>query len=398
MTKRYHLAQNVKSLSETLGPPHLGIVARERGKAPEKPAANGGGEEQATTKVAGLDAIRFVLAAWVMIGHVGQLPYAETIPREPLIWLLVRGVYNNLINGPAAVIVFFVISGFCIHFPYRNDTRVDLLPYFARRHIRILLPVLAAVILAKAQGVRLEYFAKWILWSLVCEEIYYTIYPILLRLRHRFGWPKMIAGAFALALLVAATKPGAGNYPSYGWQLNWLLGLPCWLLGCHLAQSWETTKRLPRPERAFAPSRVWFWRVVALLASTLCSMLRFHSPLTYPWTLNFFALLTYSWLGSEMLFALRRRPWKIAEWAGSMSYSIYLVHVICLDWLASQTSLSRAVTGEWLALIAATLLMCMVFYYLVERPSHRLARATYAFLVGRRRLSVPSGSEIPVRN
>lgn len=335
-------------------------------------------------RVAGLDAIRFVLAAWVMIGHVGQLPYAESIPREPLFWLLVRGVYNNLVNGPAAVIVFFVISGFCIHFPYRDSDRVELVPYFARRHIRILVPVFVAIFLAKAAGVRLGYFTEWILWSLICEEIYYTIYPLLLRLRARWGWGRLIVVAYIGALCVAATEPTAGNYPSYGWYLNWLLGLPCWLLGCHLAQTWGRTGRRGTPWLSTGAA-VWAWRGAVLVASTGCSVLRFHSPLTYPWTLNFFALLVYPWLTAEMLHAATSRPWKWTEWAGSTSYSIYLVHVILLHRLQADTKLSREFFGDWILIAGTTLLGCVVFFYLVERPSHRLARAAYTFLVERRR-------------
>jgi len=34
--------------------------------------------------------------------------------------LILRGVITNLFCGPAAVTVFFVIKGFCFHFPQRN--------------------------------------------------------------------------------------------------------------------------------------------------------------------------------------------------------------------------------------------------------------------------------------
>src|SRR5712692_5028489 len=192
-----------------------------------------------TERVRGLDSIRFICAVWVMIGHAGPLPYVMDMDRSNTFGFLVRGVLHNFISGPAAVIVFFVISGFCIHFPYRHTKAVELLPYFARRHIRILVPVATAILLGNWVGVRLPILQDSILWSLVCEEVYYSLYPLILKARARWGWASLIAVTFASAYAVVLTNPTAGNYPSYGAGLNWILGLPCWLLGCQLAERWD---------------------------------------------------------------------------------------------------------------------------------------------------------------
>lgn len=63
----------------------------------------------------GLDAIRFVCAFWVYMGHYGAPPLPASIDKSTTWGLLATGIYNNLTPGPAAVIVFFVISGFCIN-------------------------------------------------------------------------------------------------------------------------------------------------------------------------------------------------------------------------------------------------------------------------------------------
>jgi peptidoglycan/LPS O-acetylase OafA/YrhL len=329
-------------------------------------------------RVRGLDAIRFVLAIWVMIGHLGRLPYAASIPSGPGM-ILVRGIYNNVISGPAAVIVFFVISGFCIHFPYRDAERVVLLPYFARRHIRILVPVGVALGLAQLQGLRIFEFNHSILWSLLCEEIYYTVYPVLLKLRSRWGWPVLIGASFVAALAVAATDPGAGDYPSFGWRLNWILGLPCWLLGCDLAQRWKADSCAP-DVRAL---EIWAWRFGILGLSVGCSALRFHTSLTYPWTLNFFALAVVVWLQREIIRGVRHAPMSVLEWAGAFSYSIYLVHVHGQNLVLRLTSVSPSELPGWILVNLAVLGLCYVFYRAVERPSHHLARRVYAALMGR---------------
>src|SRR5205085_2096252 len=157
-----------------------------------------------------------------------------------------------------------------------------------------LLPVAVAVVIASRAGFPIAAFDEAILWSLVCEEIYYTIYPLLLRARARWGLPLLIAVSALAGVGVALTAPHAGNYPSFGPALNWVLGLPCWLLGCLLAERWDGVRGVPP-----SAGRLWGFRALAFGASIAASALRFHSPIGYPWTLNVFALLVYFWLREE---------------------------------------------------------------------------------------------------
>src|SRR5450432_2915694 len=76
--------------------------------------------------ITGLDSIRFFCALWVVFFHGNLPPLLEGMEHAPkLVWLrLIRGIYGSAFNGPAAVIVFFLVSGFCIHFPQRNSLKV----------------------------------------------------------------------------------------------------------------------------------------------------------------------------------------------------------------------------------------------------------------------------------
>src|SRR5438046_10115626 len=76
--------------------------------------------------VAGFDTIRFVCALWVLFGHLGFLPLVAGIDRTTRVGYLIAGAFANAVSGPAAVVVFFVISGFCIHYPFRGGTPVPL--------------------------------------------------------------------------------------------------------------------------------------------------------------------------------------------------------------------------------------------------------------------------------
>src|SRR5580704_16524197 len=79
-----------------------------------------------------ISSMRFVLALWVVIGHRG-IPILKEQQHDKVLWIL-RSFLNNAFNGPAAVIVFFVISGFCIHYPNRRKLDVpSWRMYYARR-------------------------------------------------------------------------------------------------------------------------------------------------------------------------------------------------------------------------------------------------------------------------
>jgi peptidoglycan/LPS O-acetylase OafA/YrhL len=154
-------------------------------------------------RVGGLDSIRFVCAFIVVLFHFGLVSRAAfgTDPRG--LAAMSRAVLGCLFDGPAAVIVFFVISGFCIHFPFRRDPAVNIPAYYSRRLIRIGVPALVALCLWTWVGVKLEPQDAGIFWSIICEVEYYLLYPVLLRLRLRFGWWSLIVVSQVLAYILA---------------------------------------------------------------------------------------------------------------------------------------------------------------------------------------------------
>jgi hypothetical protein len=88
----------------------------------------------------GLDTIRFISAFWVFLGHGAAPASPNPFPDGTLSNLLFRAIYDNLWNGGAAVIIFFVISGFCIHYPSAGSNTTPNLPvFYTRRYLRILI-------------------------------------------------------------------------------------------------------------------------------------------------------------------------------------------------------------------------------------------------------------------
>ena len=225
-------------------------------------------------RVRGLDSIRFICALWVFFGHGAAPPLANPFPPDSPAHFAFRGFYGNIWSGPAAVIVFFVISGFCIHYPCLSTDRHPLLKeFYARRFLRLLPPVILAIPLSGLMGLHLSLLQDSVLWSLFAEMIYYICYPAFRHAQLRMGsWRGLVILSFAVAWVVAASNPSAGNYPSYGAGLNWLLGLPCWLMGCMIAESTHLTAT-----RDVSTVSIWSWRAVIFSAAFVCCVLRFHS-------------------------------------------------------------------------------------------------------------------------
>ena len=326
-------------------------------------------------KIGGIDTFRFIAALWVLFGHQGFFPIGYGLDPSDPVAHAVQGILNNLISGPAAVIVFFIISGFCIHLPFKNEMKLNVGKFFVRRYLRLGLPIIALVImnyalLGKDSAESYARLYDGIFWSLYAELIYYTIYPLLFRLRRRVSFEKMIIYSFVLALGLAATNPTAGNYPSFGIWGNWILGLPCWLLGCLLAE------RMKFDEATVTPSQgeIWIWRFSIWGISWITSAMRFHTHVGFPWTLNFFALAAFFWLRREIAYFRTVPANRLLEFGGLWAYSIYLCHTVFPSFLAKFHFPNLGPNLNWTLATSLNLCLCLVFYFVVERPSHLVAR------------------------
>jgi len=321
-----------------------------------------------SARLRGLDSIRFLCAWWVFCYH--DVPPLQFNGPSALSTVL-RSLSGNLWCGPAAVIVFFIISGFCIHLPYAGLQRQPILrEFYTRRFLRLLPPMAVAILLGQVTGVSLTFLHVTVLWSLLAEFIYYLLYPALLALRvHWGGWRGLVFAAYVVAYCIIPTNPAAPDYPSFGPYLNWLVGLPCWLLGCWLAEAVNANRTAP-PSTA----KIWLWRGAILALGIVCSVLRFHASLGYPWTLNIFALPATCWLYREIAYH-QFKSIPLLEWAGQWSYSLYLVHgpAVGLFLFMFSGPVYHPVL-QWLALAGFVLGLSCLFYYIVERPSHIFAR------------------------
>jgi peptidoglycan/LPS O-acetylase OafA/YrhL len=323
-------------------------------------------------RIPGIDALRFGLAFWVVLSHSGWAPGPAAA-----FHVLVRSAFNGVVNGAAAVLMFFVISGFCIHYPFRAARTIDLPSFYARRHLRILIPVIVAGFLARLLGV-LSVLWGSILWSLVCEEIYYTIYPALLWLRARIGWTwLLVTSALAAAAVVVLVGPNQlCSLNAFSWSLNWIVGLPAWLAGARLAEFGALSAF---PGQGLA---ILAWRAGGMAIGSIAIVLCFHSVIQIPFFVSLLIATpyAYAWLRAEIRRAEALGAGRFERW-GAISYSMYLVH-LPMNVLFDRVFVSPLVLMErpllmyslWSIRLAFVLVMSWLFCLVVEQPAHRLAR------------------------
>jgi peptidoglycan/LPS O-acetylase OafA/YrhL len=319
----------------------------------------------------GIDSIRFILAFIVMLSHFDNV-YATSLKGSVHLPVKVFGVFlANAFDGTSAVIAFFIISGFVIHYPCKNGIP-NIASFWLRRFLRILIPL--AIIIAV--GSAFDHPEKTVTWSLFCELIYYAIYPLLLKIRLSWKTKFIIAWLIAAAVIsigsfhdiLALLRQSNEHYQGYYWQfdnyITWIIGLPCWLLGVLIAENIDQLKSI-------SFNKVMMYRLLVFAISCFCCFVKFHLHFSYILSMNIFALLLYKWIKAEIIYFKNKTPYDLFEKMGKFSYSLYLCHPVVFLLLKRYILLNNFTYPLFILL---TILSAYVFYLLVERPSHQLAR------------------------
>ena len=185
----------------------------------------------------------------------------------------------------------------------------------------------------------------------------------------------MIPVAFVMSVAVAATHVRALSWHDFGPLGTAAILLPVWLLGCLLAEEVDTLPALAIGEQW----RIWMWRFGVWFASWITEMLHFKAHLPLTQTMAWFGVIAYFWVKNEIAWSKTHRHRGCWLGLGLWSYSLYLVHVQAAGlwywprayWLSGVSVGPRL---NWFAVILSSLVGAYIFYLVVERPSHRLAR------------------------
>lgn len=324
-----------------------------------------------------LDALRGVLAMTVALGHVGMPPLFGAMEQNNFYWSMAAKFWRTLAFGPPAVIAFFVISGFCIHYLYVGpDASMSVLRFYGRRYLRICLPIVvvaALYFLYLRPGVwpfgRDGILWNSTLWSLLCEEIYYAVYPLLLFAARRLGikWI-LFASVFPCILALWITYP-AVEWTDLGVFGTTIVLAPVWLSGAVLAEEAFNRKIAPVSVTALVA-----WRVGAWIVMWLALVLHFHLGFHQTASSVLIGIFAYFWLRAELSRGGDARPAPALVWLGAWSYSLYLTHPLVVLAVSKQGLDRLESVTTWTICMAAVILASYVFFLLIEAPSHRFAR------------------------
>ncbi|RFZ82244.1 acyltransferase [Mucilaginibacter terrenus] len=319
----------------------------------------------------GVDSIRFVLAFIVMLSHFDNV-WAESLKNSAILPVKLAGAFlANAFDGTSAVIAFFIISGFVIHYPCKGGI-AHVGRFWIRRFVRIIIP-LALICIA---GSAFNHPEKTVTWSLYCELIYYAIYPALLSInlswKNKFILSWLVAAVFILVAakhdIFALVRQTGIGYHGYYWQFGnyftWIVGLPCWLLGVLIAENIDQAKEIKF-------SRLQGYRTLVFFVSCLCSVAKFHAHLSYIISMNLFALLLYKWIEAEISYYKNHSPYSSLERMGKFSYSLYLCHPLVFLLLKRWLIIDNA---TYILFVVLTIVAAYLFYLVIEKPSHKLAR------------------------
>jgi peptidoglycan/LPS O-acetylase OafA/YrhL len=317
---------------------------------------------------------------------------------------------KDLVPGGFGVTVFFLLSGYLIttllRMEFEKKGSIDLRAFYIRRAFRIL-PLLY-ITLAFAIFLRVTHqtggeihataiisqVLHWsnyyliyrapeavvggtiVLWSLAVEEHFYLLFPVVYRYINRTldrrtqGWVLLFACAACLlwriVLIVGMHQPPVRTELGTDTRFDGLL------FGCLMAivanpaldsSPWLSLKRIR-------------WAALLGVAGVLFSFLYRNEAFRFTWrfTVQGVALLPlFAYVikarGSQ-IFRVLNASW-LAE-LGVLSYSLYLVHAIVLDWFTIHLHSSRPVVGS--VALAAAIVIAKLLQHAVERPMQGLRR------------------------
>lgn len=316
------------------------------------PAAPGPTADRASGRIECLDALRGAAALFVLwfhcylytftperIGLAGDWSSTATPITAPLLLFL------PFQYGDTGVALFFVLSGFVIHYSVLRAEKLDSPAFLWRRFWRLYPaylfaltafvttsfakdPVKAAwtylVFLLSGQNL-FEWTYREVnssFWSLAVEVQFYLLYPLFYAMRSRWGCGRALAATFVVCTLgrIAAACLQDWNKPLAGelWHNTQTLWFD-WALGAYIAERWRDGGRVFQ--------RPWLWVVVFAPPFLIAPFVKALHPLGFTFGSVLYAVLL------EVALHGRVPTWRLARavylWLGSVgvySYSLYLLH------------------------------------------------------------------------
>lgn len=312
----------------------------------------------------------------------------ESVSDPLLVWLY------PVSFGWAGVSLFFVLSGFCIHYSYLRSPQFDTASFFWRRFWRIYpayfvaLLAFAALSYVAAPSTPLAKEFLWhalffhnltdatfyginaSFWSIATEMQLYLLFPVLLFFQRRFGIERCLLITFIVGCIWRIVAIGFWGLPEG--VINAAFTAPLmtwfdWTLGAFVAE------RFIRGDCAFRRRSLWLLILVPLFVG---------STLFKPATVFSFSLaagIAAVVLDAALWVRWGRTPWVAAfTFIGTISYSLYLWHQPIMTKVPHSIARLLGLPGAWLAFFIALGVGSYLSYRLLELGGINLGASLWA--------------------
>ncbi|MGN8158310.1 acyltransferase family protein [Salinisphaera sp. SWV1] len=369
---------------------------------------------RSSSRIHAFDSLRGLAACSVIIGHLFMVMRGQqdAIYDRFFHWTRIakQTPVDVLFQGHAAVVLFFVLSGFVLYLLLAR-AKLSMPAYVAKRVVRLYVPYLAAIVLGiigayAVSGDTLDGFNSWInkfwswpvtwpsigehllfigqfnadrydftIWTLVHEMRISLVFPLILLMVRRMRWwaalmPFVVASATMVVLRQPAVRESMNiaGFAAHG-------GLTAYVLTVHYMLAFAIGASLAHHrESLFAAYGRLPGRTRILLGVLTFTLYVYGGKALH--IIGLATMMPYDWpmmAAAEPGFrrVLETSP---CQYLGRISYSLYLFHPIVL--LAMLHGFAGRMPLGWLLIL--TFVLCFVVsdlaYRTIEQPAVQLSR------------------------
>jgi len=384
-----------------------------------RPASCSAADGSGGRRLPELDSIRGLAALSVVLLHFHDMwmPPEPLFPSSGMQWALF--VLKPLYSGTEAVILFFLLSGLVLSFPYLGGKGQPYPKYLARRVLRIYGPYLTALAMAVAgasiwhghpyhgiwaarmwshpvnaaelaQHVAFLGVYEWhqldfVIWSLVHEMRISIFFPFLFLFAGWIGSRRaLLLGVLlsGLGMIVIANSADTSARYSFGMTLHYTT---FFFAGIVFASNLEKLQRWWNRLESAERRLIGIGAVAAYSLDQQAAAMVLAFAGQQPWVVNGVSVASNWFAGAGamglMLIGLEAPPARRfllaapARFLGRISYSLYLVHPVVLLALTFSLPARISMGMQFPVYLCSALLVAWIFWMAVEEPFIRLSRA-----------------------